>query len=56
MTLKIITTALCIRGALFSFAQKTQSYSLASPEGVWEAEIFQDGINADRNATDYKKQ
>lgn len=24
-------------------------------EGAYEAEIFQDGVNADRNATDYKK-
>ena len=25
------------------------------PEGDWQAEIMQDGINADRNATDYKR-
>ena len=34
MTLKIITTALLLSGALFSFAQKAQSYSLASPDGA----------------------
>jgi alpha-glucosidase len=26
------------------------------PEGNYEAEIFRDGINADRDATDYKKE
>ena len=34
MTLKILTTALFLSGALFSFAQKAQSYSLTSPDGV----------------------
>ena len=26
------------------------------PEGEYEAEIFKDGVNADRDATDYKKE
>jgi alpha-glucosidase len=26
------------------------------PKGTYEAEIFKDGINADRDATDYKKE
>jgi alpha-glucosidase len=26
------------------------------PAGAYEAEIFSDGVNADRDATDYKKQ
>jgi alpha-glucosidase len=26
------------------------------PEGIYEAEVFKDGVNADRDATDYKKE
>ena len=26
------------------------------PEGNYEAEIFKDGVNADRDATDYKRE
>jgi alpha-glucosidase len=33
----------------------TVDLSFLGTEKAWTAEIFQDGVNADRNANDYKK-
>ena len=44
-------------GAMTDWSARTLILNLSFlPEGNWKAEIFKDGINADRTACDYSKE